>query len=131
MAGSGVGLRASERLLDRKGELAREVTRALYAERPELLERYGESGRRKCLQDMHYNLEHLAPAVALTEPQLFARYIVWLRDMLGARGVPADEIRRCLELTERAVREGMGEEEATAIISVIGAGLAVVADSSE
>lgn len=130
MAGSGVGERASEWLLDRKEELAGAVASALYVERPQLLERYGESGRQKCLQDMRYNLEHLAPAVALTEPRLFARYVVWLRDMLGARGVPSDEIRLALKLTERAVRDRIdGAEEEEAIVSVLREGLAVVAQA--
>lgn len=131
MARSGVGERAAETLLHRKEELAIAVTQTLYSERPELLQRYGEAGRLKCLQDMRYNLEHLAPAVALMEPQLFARYVAWLRDMLGARGVAADEILRSLELTELAVRKWMNEDEAAAIISVLREGLAAVAHTSQ
>ena len=131
MAGSGVGDRASATLLERKDELARAVTRALYAERPDLLERYGERGRRKCLQDMRYNLEHLAPAVALGEPALFARYVVWLRDMLAARGVPAVEIGRSLELTSLLVQEQLAGDEAGVVQGMLEAGLAALDQGSE
>jgi hypothetical protein len=83
---------AAESLLTRKEELAHAITGALYREMPELLEKYGQRGRGKCLEDMRYNLEHLAPAVALGEPALFSRYVAWLRDMLHSRGVPAREV---------------------------------------
>ena len=131
MAGHGVGETASETLLERKEELARAITQALYAERPELLDRHGERGRRKCLQDMCYNLEHLAPAVALGEPSMFARYVVWLRDMLGARGVAADDIGRSLELISRVVREEFAVDEAAAVQEALHAGIAVLEKVSE
>lgn len=130
MAGPGVGGRASEALLEGKEELARAVTRALYEERPELLERHGERGRVKCLQDMRFNFEHLAPAVALGEPALFARYVVWLRDMLGARNVPADDIGRSLELMAEAVRRSFGADEAAAVQEALEAGLAALREAA-
>lgn len=114
---------AAQALITRKEELAREITAMLYAERPELMERYGERGREKCLQDMRYNLEHLAPAVALGEPLLFSRYVEWLRDMLGARGIPTDEVRRTLELTAEIARDRLGEAQATLIADVVQAGM--------
>jgi hypothetical protein len=119
---------ASDALLARKEELARAVSDALYAEMPGLLEKYGEPGRAKCLQDMRYNLEHLAPAVALGEPALFARYAAWLRDMLAARGIPADEVLRSLELTERVVRHRLAPEQAEAVAGCIAAGVAALAE---
>jgi hypothetical protein len=123
MATIPIGEAAAEALLAAKDELARSITDALYSERPDLLEKYGERGRAKCLQDMRYNVEHLAPAVGLGEPELFASYVVWLRDMLAARDVPADEIRRSLELTGDAVRHRFTEAEAAAITRCIEAGL--------
>jgi hypothetical protein len=119
----GVGERAAAALLARREELAGAITAALYGERPGLLERYGERGRRKCLEDMRYNLEHLAPAVALGDPSLFARYVVWLRELLQAHGVPARDVRRSLELTGDVVRARLEAEEAAAVERAVGAGL--------
>lgn len=124
-----VGEAASEALLTRKEELARGITEVLYAEIPGLMEKYGESGRAKCLQDMRYNLEHLAPAVALGEPALFARYVGWLRDMLAARGIPADEVRRSLELTQEIVRVRLTAPEAERVVEVVTAALDALAEA--
>jgi len=117
------GARAAQRLLEEEGELARAITDALYEGMPGLVDRYGEYGRRKCLQDMRYNLEHLAPAVDLGRPDMFAGYVRWLDGLLRARNVTTDEVVRTLELTERHVRERFPPEEADAVVPSIRAGL--------
>ena len=71
-----IGHRASESLLSHKEDLARAITDSLFAAQSDLLARYGEPGRAKCLQDMRYNLEHLAPAYALGVSDLFAQYYI-------------------------------------------------------
>jgi hypothetical protein len=114
---------ASARLLERREELARTVTQRLYDELPELMDRYGAAGREKCLQDMRYNLEHLAPGVALRDPGLFAGYVKWLRNMLGSRGIPTAEVRRSLELMRDAVREELPPAEADVVAECIEAGV--------
>ena len=121
-----VAARAVRSLTDQREALARAVTDALYAEMPELMERYGERGRKKCLQDMRYNLEHLEPAVELGEPGIFARYTLWLNDLLVARGVPTEEVVRCLALTERTVQERLPADEAAQVARCIRAGLSAL-----
>jgi hypothetical protein len=124
MEGVTAATRAAERILEEKGVLAREITDALYEQMPELLEKHGEYGRKKCLQDMHYNLEHLAPAVDLGQPEMFAGYARWLSGLLAARNVSTAEVARSLELTETRIRERFTAEEAEAVVSSIRAGLA-------
>lgn len=131
MAPAGVAEAASGTLLRDKEQLARAITDALYADMPELLARHGHRGRVKCLEDMHYNLEHLAPAVALGDPTLFVRYVEWLRDMLGARGVGVDEVRRSLELTIDVTRASLVDAEAAAVAQPIEAALALLADGQD
>ena len=121
-----VAHRASESLLSHKEDLARAITDSLFAAHSDLLARYGEPGRAKRLQDMRYNLEHLAPAVALGEPRLFAQYVRWLEDLLRARGIPAEDIRRSLELTEAVISARLPAEEATVITRCVRAGLAAL-----
>jgi hypothetical protein len=99
-------------LLRDKEDLARAVTQRLYQEKPSLLEKHGERGREKCLQDMHYNIEYLRPAVELEDPALFVRYVEWLDEMLRARNVDTDDVVRCLvilrdECTARYDDEGV------------------------
>jgi hypothetical protein len=115
---------SAERLLRDKEDLARAITDRLYRERPDLLDRYGAAGREKCLQDMRYNLEHLAPSVALGEPALFAGYARWLGGLLSARGIPTGDVTRSLVLTRAAIAERFPAEEAAAVVPALEAGLA-------
>ncbi len=118
--------RAAESLAARREELARATTDALYAAEPALLERYGESGRAKCLQDMRHNFDHLAPAAALEDPSLFERYVRWLEELLAARRIPASEIRRTLELMEEQTRLRLPVDEASIVTRCIQAGVAAL-----
>jgi hypothetical protein len=120
------GGRAAARLLADGEALARAVTDALYAERPELLARYGERGREKCLQDLRYTVEHLVPAVDLGDPELFAGYVRWLDALLRARNVDTDEVVRSLELLERVAGDRFPDDEAAAVAPVVQAGLAAL-----
>jgi hypothetical protein len=127
MSDATVGRSAAERLMFDKEAIARAVTLALYDEFPELVERYGERGRTKTLQDMHYNIEHLIPAVDLDDPQMFAKYAQWLDSVLRSRNVDTVYTRRCLELVAHEARARYDAPEADAIARIVGAGLATLA----
>ena len=64
--------RAAAELVARKTTLAQTATDALYADMPELTDRYGAAGRERCLEDIRYTIDHLIPAVDLAQPSLFA-----------------------------------------------------------
>lgn len=129
MNGAPAQMLASESILARKNELAREITDALYVDDPALLARFGEAGRAKCLQDMHYCLEHLAPAVAMDDPSLFARYVTWLEALLAARGVGSSDVRRSLEATRVVLAERLRPEESASALRCVQAGLASLSDA--
>jgi hypothetical protein len=120
------GRRAAERLMFDKESIARAVTKRMFEEYPDILEKHGERGRQKCLQDMHYNIEHLIPAVDLEKPELFADYARWLDVMLGARGVCARDVRRCLEMIADETRTRFDADEAAVVDEMIRAGVAAV-----
>ena len=121
-----VAARGAALLMRDRDSLAQDVTAALYAESPDLLERHGERGRGKCLQDMGYNVEHLIPAVDLGDGAMFARYVEWLDGLLRARNVATRDVIRCLELLRDRCIERYPAAEAAAIAGVIEAGLRVV-----
>jgi MerR family transcriptional regulator, light-induced transcriptional regulator len=123
--------RAAARLIAETGELAREITAAMYAESPDLLAKYGPVGRERCLEDMHFNLQHLAPAVELGKPSLFASYAVWLEQMLAARNVGTDDVVRSLVLTEREIRSRFPADEAAVISECLLAGLHAIGRGAE
>lgn len=117
---------AAEALLFDKETIARSVTKRLYDQYPDLIPKHGERGRLKTLQDMHYNIEHLIPAVDLEQPELFATYVRWLNDMLNARGVATRDVRRCVELLGEEARERYDAPTASAITRIVDAGLATL-----
>lgn len=128
MSGPALAMRASELILSRLEELAHAVTDALYAEDPGLLARFGETGKARCLEDMRYCLEHLAPALALDDPSLFTRYVRWVESLLAARGIGSGDVRRSLEITERVIAERFQPDEAVSILRFLRAGVSSLAD---
>ena len=129
MTAETAGRRAAERLMFDKESIARAVTKRLYEELPDILEKHGERGRQKCLQDMHYNIEHLIPAVDLENAEMFAQYARWLDSMLGARGVSTRDVKRCFELVGEEARSRYEAAESAIIDEVLRAGIAAVATS--
>ena len=126
-----VEARAAGQLLASKETLADTITRALYDDMPELTERYGETGRLRCHEDVRYTIEHLIPAVDLARPEMFAGYVRWLDSLLRARNVSTREVVRSLELTEEIVRQRFAADETDAIAACIRAGLATLGTLSE
>lgn len=126
MTQAATGRRAAERLMFDKEAIARAVTAAMYAESPELLAKHGERGREKCLQDMHYNIEHLIPAVDLENGEMFAQYARWLAGMLASRGVSTRDVVRCLELLADEARARFEPDDAALVAGIIDAGLTAV-----
>jgi hypothetical protein len=112
-------------MFDREA-IARAVTRRQYDEDPSLLDRHGERGREKTLQDMGHNIDQLVPAVDLGDPEMFAQYTRWLDSVLLSRGVATKYIKRCYELVIDEVRERYDPAEADAITTIINAGIAAV-----
>ena len=118
--------RAAERLLRDKDAIAEATIAALYAERPGLAERYGPIGREKCLQDMHYTLDHLIPAVDLEHAEMFVAYAGWLARLLRARNVAVRDVADALRHMDATVRARLAPDEAAAVATILDAGRAAV-----
>lgn len=123
MAGVTDGARAAAALLEQKEAIARSTTGLLYAEMPWLVDKYGERGRLKCLQDMRYNVDYLAPAVEFGDPELFVRYARWVDGVLRARGVPTGELARSFELMASDVVARLRPDDAQAVSACLEAGV--------
>lgn len=66
-----------------------EVVAGIYRQYPELAEKYGEAGRKKCREDNHHHFDHLETAYEVNETAIFTDYAVWLNEVLTARGMKA------------------------------------------
>jgi hypothetical protein len=116
------GGRAAARLLEEKSAIARAATDRLYAERPQLLERYGAVGRERCLEDLHFTLDHLIPAVDLGKREMFVDYARWLDGLLRARAVPTTDVVRSLELIEQEAHARLPDDQSAAVGAILRAG---------
>uniref|UniRef100_A0A4Y8Q1P5 Uncharacterized protein n=2 Tax=Paenibacillus athensensis TaxID=1967502 RepID=A0A4Y8Q1P5_9BACL len=67
--------------------LSERVTADIYADFPELLERYGERGRQKCIDDNMHPFRHLETADALRCVKVFTDYAVWPDGILRKHGM--------------------------------------------
>ena len=70
---AGDRLRAAAHLIG-EATIARE-----YAQRPHLLDLYGESGRTRCREDILHNLTALSAAIDADDARMFLSYVGWLR----------------------------------------------------
>lgn len=112
------------RIIDaERAALAEAVTARHFEAQPELLAKYGEAGRAKCLQDAEYHLAYLADAVLASSPTLFSDYVAWARAMLAARGVGAADLSRNLNVMREVVRRRLPAEAWPVVEEFFDAGL--------
>lgn len=110
-------------ILAERASLAEAVTSRQYELQPELLAKYGEAGRAKCLQDADYHLSYLADAVAASSPSLFSDYVAWAKVMLGARGIPAADLSRNLSVMREVVGQRLPPDAGAVVEEFFEAGL--------
>ena len=115
-------------LIERAPALAARVTDLQYARRPELAQRWGDAGRRRCEEDARHHLDYLASALRGASEALFVRYVEWAKVLLAAYGVGADDLRLNLEILREAVLEAADEADGAALRAPIDAALAQLDD---
>lgn len=99
------------RILDaERARLAEAITARHFELKPDLSERFGDYGRKKCLEDNGYHLSYLSEAIAAASPALFADYIVWAKVMLAGRGVPAADLADNLVIIRDSLRQNLSGE---------------------
>lgn len=81
------------------------VTAGIYERLGERLEPFGDAGRAYCREDLHSHLDYLVGTLVAGTPTPFAEYLAWLRDVLEARGVPADSVELSVTLLDEFYRE--------------------------
>ncbi|MFZ2490955.1 MAG: cobalamin-dependent protein, partial [Thermoanaerobaculia bacterium] len=73
-------------------QMAVEIADAQLRRMPELAQRYGSIGRRRCIEDTTFHLRYLDAAVTLDDATLFGDYIAWAKVMLASRGVGENDL---------------------------------------
>ena len=64
----------------------------LYERYPELIERFGEPGRKKCYEDNIHHFNYLESAANVGDSKVFSDYALWLNSVLVSRGMKSDHL---------------------------------------
>ncbi|BCB02243.1 hypothetical protein [Bacillus sp. KH172YL63] len=64
----------------------------LYDRYPELDEKFGEAGRKKCYEDNLHHFNYLKAASDAGESKVFSDYALWLNSVLVSRGMKSDHL---------------------------------------
>lgn len=106
-----------------KEELAELVTSMHFERHPELDDRYGEEGRKKCYEDTIYHLDYLEQAIRVDSSELFNNYLSWARTMLQERDIPKSDLVDNIVIVREAIRKVLPDEQAEILVSLINEGL--------
>jgi len=117
--------RLAESLLASREEIARRVATEHLGDHPELLDRFGEAGRIRCVEDANFHVQYLANALLLGSATLFAAYAQWARQLLEQRHIPWSDLQRNLELLRDEVARDLGEDDAAVVREYVDAALHV------
>lgn len=104
--------------------IATEITEQHFHLHPELSEKYGSQGRKKCTEDSVFHLHYLAEAVAANSPKIFCDYVAWAKVMLVSRGIDWRELAANLEQMARVLRGNAPTEHQPVFDSMIEIALA-------
>ena len=86
---------------------------------PGLLERYGEGGKVRCLEDAVYHLEFLIEALKLEHVDMYTNYIVWASAMLRSRNIPMKDLENSFDFMLRIIEELIGEEGYSQVLEYV------------
>ena len=116
-------VQASHTIEARRSDLAELIVERQYLAQPELVVRYGEAGRAKCLQDTMHHLSSIASAIALSTPALFVDYVAWAKTLLEARNIPAGDLALNLVCIRDVLRDELPEDVGAVAVEYVEAGL--------
>lgn len=87
----------------RRDSLANAITTKHYTLHPDFEQRYGDKGRKKCLEDANYHLTYLSEAIAAAHPSLFANYVAWAKVLLTGLGIPSADLAKNLQIVREVL----------------------------
>ena len=121
--------RVADTIAARQQALAVRVAERHLAENAEWLARWGEVGRRRCLEDADFHLQYLVHAVRLSTPGLFTSYTQWARQLLEKRRIPWRDLQRNLEILRDELADDFDSADAAIVAEYVNA--AIEADGAD
>lgn len=82
-----------------KESLAKQIVATLWEHNPEFSTRYGAIEYDKFVQNVKYNLTHLAQALASDSQALFVNYVDWIKVSFTGINISTEELSETLDIT--------------------------------
>ena len=115
----------------RSDELAEALVERYYVENPEIEERYGAAGRKKCLRDAQYHIAYLAEAALVQRPVMWHRYVEWARAMLVSRHIPIHDLDHNLDCLRRVLADNLSAPDSALALRIMNGAAARETDAVE
>lgn len=106
-----------------KDKLARAIVDEQWRLDPQLNNRFGQSGRAKCVTDVKYNLAYLAQAIASDSTALFVDYVNWVGVLFNGLKIPLQDLATSLEITGNILQQRFAGEPGVIVRKYIETGL--------
>ena len=103
--------------------IAEIVTREFFEFRPELKQKWGEVGMKRCTEDTAYHISYLAESIRFDFPILFIDYLGWTKLLLASLRIDANDLRQNLEILKAVLAARLSAEEVSFTNQTIDAGL--------
>lgn len=92
-------------------KIIEEITDGIYQAYPELMDKYGEQGRRKCKEDNLHHFKQLESTYELDNAQVFIDYSLWLNGILTRHGMAANHLIDNFKRIKQAIKGSLSEEK--------------------
>lgn len=89
----------------KQNELAEKIVERQYKLNPGYWEKWGEDGRRLSVRDAAYHLPFLSEAIVANEPEVFTRYVIWVKRLFKGLGFSDSVMTETLECTAEVLKE--------------------------
>lgn len=113
----------ANKLVSSREIIAQIVTREYFEFRPELKEKWGEIGMKRCTEDTAYHIAYLAEAIRFDFPILFVDYLGWTKLLLSSLRISANDLRQNIEILKAVLASRLDGEETALTNQTIDAGL--------
>ena len=112
-----------EALENDEAVLAKEIVEEMLIKRPDIFDRYGADGIKKCLEDSAYHLQFLREALAADDPEEFRGYRAWLEQLMASLNIPNEDIDANFRAVATVLTARWGADAARAaeiVLSTVG-----------
>ncbi|MBM7551284.1 hypothetical protein [Thalassobacillus pellis] len=98
-----------------KSKLVDLVVEDIYTSFPNLIDKFGEHGKERTIEDNFHHLDHLETAYQMGSGAFFKDYTLWLNNILTSRGVRTDLIvdnyKRLIQRMDKVEFESVKERQ--------------------